>query len=106
MISLQTIEAFGMPYTEMSVEDDTKDTYTELDQVFYLSVDPSDTQTGLHLGLQLLNNEFNTITTVDCLCQATDLCKALLEAAQVVYEIFPPADYTIKHYWIIEDMPF
>lgn len=106
MLPLQTIDAFGAPATEYAYEPEVQDTFQISNEIVYLSVDPSDTEVGLHLILVVLSNDNNRMHYVDCLCQATDMCRALLEAAQVVYLVFPPQDYTIVNYWEIQNAPF
>lgn len=106
MLPLQTIDAFGAPATEYTYEPEVQDTFQISDEITYLSVDPSDTEVGLHLIMVVLSNDNNRMHYVDCLCQATNTCKALLEAAQVVYLNFPPADYTIVNFWEAQESPF
>ena len=106
MLPLQTIDAFGAPATEYGYEPEVQDGFKVLDEITYVSVDPSDTEVGLHLILVVISNDSNRMHYVDCLCQSNNTCKALLEATQVTYLVFPPADYTIVNFWQIEDAPF
>jgi hypothetical protein len=106
MLPLQTIDAFGAPATEYCYEPEVQDTFQISNEITYLSVDPSDTEIGLHLIMVVLSNDNNRMHYVDVLCQATNTCKALLEAAQVVYLVFPPQDYTIVNFWEAQESPF
>ncbi|MDZ4871957.1 MAG: hypothetical protein CLLPBCKN_001345 [Chroococcidiopsis cubana SAG 39.79] len=106
MLPLQTIDAHGIPTAELCYDEEPQDTFQISNEITYLSVDPSDTEVGLHLILVVLSNDNNRMHYVDCLCQATDMCRALLEAAQVIYQVFRPADYTIVNFWERQDAPF